>query len=267
MRRDKDEIKSEILRRRDEYRQKKIRFWRTMGISAASGLATFAIVFLLVTSPMVKRWAGKLEKAPQSAQLPEKPETQDTDTSEADGNYVAECANDNADSIPKESAETRVPGDAYGLSGMDQETPGPWICGTPALMEAMNMPMTTFLSLGAEYGGDGQTALRLTRTEIIFAGEEVKHYDFWNDDGREILSLIVGTLRSLSIQEAPLEPDGIESDFIVNFEFADENGKTTVAHVGVLTSDFVFYNNEFCAPRLTQSEHAAMRDALRAFCD
>lgn len=68
MRRDKEEIKSEILRRRDEYKAGRIRFRRTVGISAASGLATLAIVFMLVTSPTVQKMMGKKPAAQDAIQ-------------------------------------------------------------------------------------------------------------------------------------------------------------------------------------------------------
>ena len=68
MRRDKEEIKSEILRRRDEYKAGRIRFRRTVGISAVSGLATLAIVFMLVTSPTVQKMMGKKPAAQDAIQ-------------------------------------------------------------------------------------------------------------------------------------------------------------------------------------------------------
>lgn len=116
MRRDLNEIETEILRRRDEYRQKKAARARTMKAVVPSALAAVMALTLVIALPVLKRSAKT-----NGAMPGEDPE------------YKTGSATDDGSSLPDGSAVAgSYSGGAPGSTELPGvEGPGPWICGTP----------------------------------------------------------------------------------------------------------------------------------------
>lgn len=246
MRRDKEEIKSEIMRRRDEYKAGRIRFRRTVITSLCTGAATLALVFFLTTR-----------------KVPEKTIDANAEGHAADESYAADGApveNDmqsGGEPAANYGNVTAAPGEKSDEMASDGFfDPGKWICGTP-LLEAKKLPLDEFIA------ADGLT---LTRTTIAFAGEEVTRFAFDGEDGQRILDLIQNTLRGAGLREAPVEPENTDCEFVVNFEFIDAAGSPRNARVGFTASGFVLFNNEYCMPDLPESAIGALRAALEELC-
>ncbi|MBR0156699.1 MAG: hypothetical protein IJM20_04165 [Clostridia bacterium] len=251
MRRNIEEIKSEIMRRKDEYKAKKIRFWRTMGISAASGLAALALVFFLTTRPI----PGKNVDVNAEGGSSVKPESVGADyQSENSGTHGGPASiTAQPEGAPAESTDGRI----------DPESPGPWICGTPEL-EGEELSFGGLQDCGATY--DGQTQISLTRTMVVFAGDEVRRFAFEGEEGRPVLELITAALREAGAQEAPVEPELLDCEFVTIFDFVDAEGSLWHARVGFTADGYMLFNNEYCMPTLSQQEIAELRTALEALC-
>lgn len=253
MRRNIEEIKSEIMRRKDEYKAKKIRFWRTMGISAASGLAALALVFFLTTR-----------------KVPEKTIDANAEGHAADESYAADGApveNDmqsGGEPAANYGNVTAAPGEKSDEMASDGfYDPGKWICGTP-LLEGEELSFGGLQDCGATY--DGQTQISLTRTMVVFAGDEVRRFAFEGEEGRPVLELITAALREAGAQEAPVEPELLDCEFVTIFDFVDAEGSLWHARVGFTADGYMLFNNEACMPTLSQQEIAELRTALEALC-
>ena len=246
MRRDKEEIKSEILRRRDEYKAGRIRFRRTVITSLCTGAATLALVFFLTT----RKVPGRTVDA-------------NAGTNAADESYAADGApveNDmqsGGEPAANYGNVTAAPGEKSDEMASDGFfDPGKWICGTP-LLEAKKLPLDEFIA------ADGLT---LTRTTVAFAGEEVTRFAFDGEDGQRILDLIQNTLRGAGLREAPVEPENTDCEFVVNFEFIDAAGSPRNARVGFTAEACVLFNDEFLAPTLAGNELHELQTAIEAIC-
>ncbi|GEM_PF-3714395 len=257
MRRDKEEIKSEIMRRKDEYKVKRVRFWRTMAVSAGSGLACLALVFFLTTR-----------------KVPEKTIDANAEGHAADESYAADGApveNDmqsGGEPAANYGNVTAAPGEKSDEMASDGfYDPGKWICGTP-VFEGDEIALGLGMLIDEE--NYGKLLPALVRTIVAFKdgkdGGEVTRFVFDGAEGERALDLVRDALRKAGVQEAPVEPEDPDCEFVVYFEFADDAGNLVYSRVGVTSENFVLVNDEFCMPRLTDSESIELREALAALC-